>query len=292
MALSRRMHLCSRLGFLRRPFHFTNIILPETVGQYLFYFNRLFAAVVAFALRIYLWKSTNTYLEIGSLQISLLGGRILFKDVRYESRNMSVRILDGHVTWRYWLWRVRASDDLRKDDSSRPCRIIAQVEGVECFLYNRTASYDAILEKFGFAQRRPPSHAASEKESTFTKIRSRSDTVPSTPLSLNEKKEGIDWLLEALPIDIIVNTGSIVLGNSATPMLIICGFSKASATYGAVESRSHLDSYKQILQAHFTKPKIVFRSNLDYVQPISTFGEQVIQRLSEEKCVLPIYSDQ
>jgi len=42
-----------------------------------------------------------------SLQISPLAGRILFKDVRYHSTNMSARILLGHVTWRYWKWNIR-----------------------------------------------------------------------------------------------------------------------------------------------------------------------------------------
>lgn len=46
----------------------------------------------------------------GSLQLSPLAGRILFKDVRYHSTNMSARVLLGHVTWRYWKWRVRKED--------------------------------------------------------------------------------------------------------------------------------------------------------------------------------------
>lgn len=43
----------------------------------------------------------------GSIQFSPMAGRILFKDLRYHSSNMSIRVLKGHVTWRYWLWLVR-----------------------------------------------------------------------------------------------------------------------------------------------------------------------------------------
>lgn len=238
--------------------------------------------LVAFILRLYIGKSTNSYFEIGSIQLSLLGGRVLVKNVRYTSRNESIRISHGSVTWRYWFWRVRASDDLQKENTARPCRIIAQFEGVEWFIYNRTISYDSILEKFGYAQRRPPSRF-DDKASTTSKLRSRSDSTSEEQTNSSQKEQGIDWLFEALPIDIRVNKGSIVVGNNATPMIIVAGFSEVSGTYGAVESRSKLDYYKQIAQLHFVNPKVVFRTNQDYVQPMVQHGEHVVTRLSEEE---------
>jgi hypothetical protein len=57
---------------------------------------------------------------VGSLQLSPLAGRILFKDVRYHSTNMSARVLLGHITWRYWKWRIRKEDSDGQYSSFNP----------------------------------------------------------------------------------------------------------------------------------------------------------------------------
>lgn len=95
-----------------------------------FFWNRILGLIVGFCLRRYMWKTADAHISIGmplgsrrdnfwlrkvrfligSLQISPLAGRILFKDVRYHSTNMSARVLLGHITWRYWKWRVRKED--------------------------------------------------------------------------------------------------------------------------------------------------------------------------------------
>lgn len=48
---------------------------------------------------------------IDSIRVSVLGGRILFKNLRYLSTNQSISILKGHVTVQYWLLNVRKSED-------------------------------------------------------------------------------------------------------------------------------------------------------------------------------------
>ena len=121
----------------------------------------------------------HVHISIEALQISLLGGRIFFKGFRYHGRNETVLVIDGFLTWRYWLRRVQKNDlssyeekDKRqvKPDSpatsplqhqeslqehgeqgSRvtrhelPCRILLEARGLEWFIYNRSPAYDAIL---------------------------------------------------------------------------------------------------------------------------------------------------
>jgi len=55
---------------------------------------------------------------IESLQIAPLGGRILFKNLRYHSRNQSITVLHGYISFRYWLWNVRTEDDPIPEDST------------------------------------------------------------------------------------------------------------------------------------------------------------------------------
>ena len=68
---------------------------------FLFYFNRIFATLVSFAIRAYTWNQYKAYIDIEALQISLLGGRIFFKSIRYHAHNVTLFVYEGHVTWRY-----------------------------------------------------------------------------------------------------------------------------------------------------------------------------------------------
>jgi len=54
-----------------------------------------------------------------SIQFAPLAGRILFKNLKYLSRNQSITVLKGSVTWRYWLWSVRedrSQGNVKNDD--------------------------------------------------------------------------------------------------------------------------------------------------------------------------------
>jgi hypothetical protein len=153
---------------------------------FLFYFNRLFATLLSYAIRAWTWHKYRAYIDISALQISLLGGRLFFKSIRYHAHNETVLVHDGHITWRYWLRAVQDAeiyheleeDKLQRERSSStssgvesgkekskprsrslskaeaggkqkkelPCRISVKVSGVEAFLYNRSPAYDMIVE--------------------------------------------------------------------------------------------------------------------------------------------------
>lgn len=149
---------------------------------FLFYFNRLFATIISYAIRAYTWRKYNAYIDIHALQISLLGGRIFFKDIRYHAHNQTILVHGGYITWNYWLRNVKQAELFQEDatgarkshraqlktdksqNSSRsrslgreerggnkgkfklPCRISVKLSGVEIFLYNRSPVYDSIVE--------------------------------------------------------------------------------------------------------------------------------------------------
>ncbi|KAL8971001.1 MAG: hypothetical protein Q9183_001264 [Haloplaca sp. 2 TL-2023] len=135
---------------------------------FLFYFNRVFASIVSYGIRTYIWRQYHVYIDIQALQFSLLGGRCFFKGLRYHGHNETILINDGYITWRYWLRRVRTAECLNaarsagspaedEEEQSRgyrsgkanaasrlPCRIKVKIRGVEWFIYNRTPAYEAI----------------------------------------------------------------------------------------------------------------------------------------------------
>jgi hypothetical protein len=164
---------------------------------FLFYFNRLFATLISYAIRAYTWHTFHAYIDITSLQISLLGGRIFFKDLRYHGHNETILVHGGYITWNYWLRRVRdagvyTDKEVPPDEDSihapstpttrsgshgsrnvdhaekggkqvpkqLPCRISVKVSGVEAFMYNRSPAYDGIIEA---VRRKTGSGTADEK---------------------------------------------------------------------------------------------------------------------------------
>ena len=135
---------------------------------FLFYFNRLFATIVSYGIRAYTWHYYQVYVDIHALQVSLLGGRIFFKGVRYHGENETILIQTGYLTWRYWLRSVRTagifcedgtiSEEQRNEGRREygsigkgnrlPCRVELSVQGLEWFIYNRSAAYESVLEGF------------------------------------------------------------------------------------------------------------------------------------------------
>ncbi|KAI9842841.1 MAG: hypothetical protein M1837_006862 [Sclerophora amabilis] len=136
---------------------------------FLFYFNRLFAILVSYGLRAYTWHKYRVHVSVQALQISLLGGRVFFKGLRYHGDNETILIHGGNITWRYWLRKVRGLQWARANDprqrnlssgenraggeenggvkasSELPCRILLSCQGLEWFVYNRGVAYQSLV---------------------------------------------------------------------------------------------------------------------------------------------------
>lgn len=216
---------------LQSAFNFVFLIEWITVGiltvWFLFYFNRVFATIISYAIRLYSWHSLGIYVDIEAVQISLLAGRIFFKGVHYHGDNETIHIHGGYITWRYWLRRTRtaqifsratpaekhkapsggSSDEVLSEPAAEqpdpavarkrlPCRIEIKVSGVEAFIYNRGPGYDFILdgiEKHKAAQdSKETSRQHSEDEKITRQATSATDgtgssTRPSAEGAYNEK---------------------------------------------------------------------------------------------------------
>lgn len=150
------------------------------------YFHRAFASLLSLAIRSYTWKAYGIYIDIRALQVSLLGGRIFFTGLRYHGNNETILVHNGYVTWSYWQWRVRQSDIERSkeaaqdqaagqdDKNSRlPCRVKVVLNGLEWFVYNRSAAYDSVLKGMMPENETPLTPVPKEEE--HAKLRRRAD---------------------------------------------------------------------------------------------------------------------
>ncbi|KAG0277971.1 hypothetical protein BGZ95_004994 [Linnemannia exigua] len=232
---------------------------------FLFFASRVFAQLLSKLIRWFTWRHMKAYIEFESLQIAPLGGRILFKNFRYHSRNQSITVLHGYISFRYWLWNVRTEDDPIPDDSAGAktsgmgmadednCRITCNLVGLEWFMYNRTPAYDVLATTLGL---NPDSMPLETPE-----------TNPSVSLKMGNDEQGDSedsWFRRALPVKIICETGAIIMGNAHLPSLLVASFPWAHGMYSATKARSALDKYKTVLLVTFETPSIDFQPNADY----------------------------
>jgi hypothetical protein len=144
------------------------------------------------------------------------------------------------------------------------CRIQLCLEGMEWFLYNRTAAYDNILAQMEPLNRSSSRVSASERlrpaksrqgqdpqsavRQKFTLFIDATSTYPPSAAKRSVRipsavRNAFVWVRQQLPnldpkdllpLGIEVSTGSIVLGNPSTPSILVAEFRSAAGTFGVV----------------------------------------------------------
>eukprot|EP01134_Creolimax_fragrantissima_P001914 CFRG1914T1 len=84
----------------------------------------------------------DEYIKIGSFTFSPLGGKVMFKDVKYITKDYRVDIYDGYIVIQYWLLDYMKS----MEQEDKQCRAFVKLNGVEFSLYNRTRMYNQIRD--------------------------------------------------------------------------------------------------------------------------------------------------
>ena len=263
----------------------------------LFFFNRVFGFCVSYLIRTYTWHRYKAYIHIEAIQLSFLAGRILFKNFRYQSRNESVYILKGHITWRYWLRRTRVRENSQVKEGTNaklPCRVVLLLEGVEWFIYNRTPAYDAIIAATG-EQMKPNGRSSQENggagasETVGISDGRTSDNISSLKRDNSEMpvvnpQRQVDEVVETtpmlhlLPLQVICRKGSIILGNTNTPSTVVARFVEADLSVDAAESRSKFDLYRMVYNCKFSRATIQLKVNIDYKESLLARASQVVEK--------------
>ncbi|ERS97787.1 hypothetical protein HMPREF1624_05958 [Sporothrix schenckii ATCC 58251] len=178
---------------------------------FLLYFNRLFASIVSWALRTWTWHRYGIYIDVQAVQFSLLGGRIFFVGLRYHGKNETILIQNGHLTWAYWLRRVRhinlgkrrrqtgkgpaASEDSsdpnegkvhQKTKSKIPCRMSVSLAGLEWYVYNRSAAYDSIVAGLTGMNDYPGENDDNKHSAEYNANKKYEEINPNQPLHSDE----------------------------------------------------------------------------------------------------------
>ncbi|RYP41788.1 hypothetical protein DL767_000804 [Monosporascus sp. MG133] len=283
---------------------------------FLLYFNRAFASVVSRLIRAYTWHRYRIYIDFQAIQISLLAGRVFFIGLRYHGNNETILIQNGYITWSYWLRRVRdagidtpekrhrsdngaTTSDYDAKQAKLPCRISVNVSGVQWFVYNRSAAYDAMLDAITVsskvdegtidgteglangatkprqrmhkspehidAKRSPGGGFHSEKfpaEGGYSGA-SRSDSVLDNAEDRANAGHELPLMLQLFPVRFHCNKAALVMGNENTKAVFI---TKADSVSGEIDAArcSTPDPYRQIFKIQIEHPVVEMRENETY----------------------------
>lgn len=103
------------------------------------YSSRMFGFIVSKALYIALFRKYGSDFSIQSLHIAPLGGKIMFKNLIYTTKNASLHIFDGYFVINWWSLLKRKWRKTKYES-----KITGFLSGVEYIVYNNTARYDLI----------------------------------------------------------------------------------------------------------------------------------------------------
>ena len=280
---------------------------------FLLYFNRVFAWLAAYGIRTWTWHRYRIYIDFQALQISFLGGRVFFTGLRYHGNNETFHVQNGHITWNYWLRRVRDVDistkstspheaDEKRQNSSLPCRVNVSLNGLEWFVYNRSPVYDGILKNL--SDDKPPTDlgtedSAEEKTGKVGQSGTEGASIPQYGIlsspdnvqaceepgdcddSVSSESSDLPFLIQLFPIHVECRTAALVMGNENTKAVLVIKTGEASGDIDAAESGS-VDLYRQLFKFNFRHPVVEMRPNEDYTEDQesrATRGKRPVQNI-------------
>lgn len=74
-----------------------------------FYFNQVLGLLFTHTVGWYMWWRYGVYIKIQSIELSLLGGRLMFRNISYIGTSHALHIVHGSLSWKYWLQDRRRS---------------------------------------------------------------------------------------------------------------------------------------------------------------------------------------
>ncbi|TPX34646.1 hypothetical protein SmJEL517_g02685 [Synchytrium microbalum] len=232
---------------------------------YLFYMNRGMALVLTWIINFYTWRQHNEWVEVESIAFAPLSGKILFKNLKYYSRDQSISILRGHITFRYWVFRVRKeapSPDQQAALAELPCRIKIRIDGLEWFLYNRTSAYEQLKNLFESMTDGDSLNSPSHQNSPFRDTASVHILPDGGEITQHPAKDSL--LRALLPLELVSTTGSAMIGNPDLQTILTASYQEAKGVYEIVKPRSPYDTYSSNLTLKLHQTKLKMQLNADF----------------------------
>ncbi|KAM7167896.1 bridge-like lipid transfer protein family member 1 isoform 1-T3 [Macrochelys suwanniensis] len=248
---------------------------------YLTYYNSRNVGLILTLVLNRLYK--HGYIHIGSFSFSVLSGKIMVREIYYITEDMSIRIQDGFIIFRWW---KMYNPKQKQHDPKAETRLYIMVNDFEFHVYNRSALYGQLQELFGL----DPTIIPPRKEDEKAQENGR-DTTHSNLESVKVKTESQDpsssWRSLIPVIKVNVSTGRLAFGNHYQPQTLCINFDDAFLTYTTKPPSSHLDQFMHILKGKLENVRVMLVPSPRYVglqtdEPPRLMGEGFVVMQSND----------
>jgi len=240
----------------------------------IFYFSRFVGLLISYILRILLWKTKKIKIDVQAIKLSFLGGRLFFKNLTMIDRDQTICASQGSITWRYWIPTVRkteltaqtaSGDGIEGNmglNSKLPCRISIEVDGLEVFIYNRTVSYENIMEQL--SKQKSNTNGKNNDEKDHSDVFSNSVSEDTIRSDETEWTKPSSLLGKILPIQIKVNKGAIIAGNKSTQAILVLSYASSDGVFDLLKADNPLDDCRHSFHFNFERLQVSLKPNVSY----------------------------
>ncbi|CAJ1073980.1 transmembrane protein KIAA1109 homolog isoform X10 [Xyrichtys novacula] len=244
---------------------------------YLTYYNSRNIGLILTLIINRLYK--EGYIHIGSFSFSVLSGKIMFRDVFFINQDMSIRIQDGFLIFRWW---KMYNPKQKQHDPKAETRLYVTVNGFEFHVYNRTDLYARLQKTFGLE----PTLITPKKDEE-SGPEDREKTLESVNIKSESQDPSSSWRSLIPVIKVNISTGRLAFGNHHLPQTLCLNFEDAFLTYATKPPSSHLDQYMHIVKGSLENVRVMLVPSPRYLgmqndEPPRLMGEGFVVMQSND----------
>ncbi|XP_014897189.1 bridge-like lipid transfer protein family member 1 [Poecilia latipinna] len=219
------------------------------------------------------------YIHIGSFSFSVLSGKVMFRDVYYINQDMSIRIQDGFLIFRWW---KMYNPKQKQHDPKAETRLFVTVNGFEFHVYNRTDLYARLQETFGLE---PTLLSARRDEERGPEPQKHA--LDSVNVQTESPEPSSSWRSLIPVIKLNISTGRLAFGNHHLPQTLCVNFEDAFLTYATKPPSSHLDQFMHIIKGSLENVRVMLVPSPRYLglqndEPPRLMGEGFVVMQSND----------
>ncbi|XP_075785952.1 bridge-like lipid transfer protein family member 1 isoform X10 [Pelodiscus sinensis] len=248
---------------------------------YLTYYNSRNVGLILTLVLNRLYK--HGYIHIGSFSFSVLSGKVMVREIYYITEDMSIRIQDGFIIFRWW---KMYNPKQKQHDPKAETRLYIMVNDFEFHVYNRSALYGQLQELFGLDPTIIPPKKEDEKAQENGRHTTHSN-LESVKVKTESQDPSSSWRSLIPVIKVNVSTGRLAFGNHYQPQTLCINFDDAFLTYTTKPPSSHLDKFMHILKGKLENVRVMLVPSPRYVglqndEPPRLMGEGFVVMQSND----------
>jgi len=199
-------------------------------------------------------------LSIGAVSFAPLAGRVFLKDVHYLSADVHLRVVDGYLTFRWFLLQA-------KGDASR---VVLHLNGLELTVYGNSAKYDQLVE---LDRQRNAEEPQAQSLAPVSPGPSAAAVIDASPPPPSRFQAAMDVLRG---VTVAVHRGRVFIGSPARPYVLLAAFSGATGVLKLVDAPVVEDLYRSLVELQFDGLTVEWVHNPRHVATAPADGGETI----------------